>query len=212
MERFEGKAMQLMEYKKAAELLKRYKIGSIDSRSVTSAEQAIAFAGGGKIVMKVLSDKALHKSKAGLVKVGLQDKSEIGNAFRELEAKGKKYSPFKVLAQKMAKPGIEVIVGGRKDAQFGNLVLIGLGGIYVETFRDFALRVCPISKFDAEEMIGQLKSRKVITYNGKLDGALVSLLLRVSKLLTENDFAELDLNPVILREDGYDVVDIRVLS
>ncbi len=203
--------MRLVDYVEAAKLLRSYKINSVESRYVKSSDEAVRFAGKESIVLKAISGKAIHKSKAGLVKVSLSRKEEIVSAFKELNAKAKKFSPYKILAQKMAKGGIEVIVGGREDSQFGKLILIGLGGIYVETFRDFALRVCPITRFDAEEMVNQLKSKKVVTYNGKLDGVLVSLLMKVSKLIEEKKINELDLNPVILREDGYDVVDIRVI-
>lgn len=204
--------MQLVDYVEAARLLKSYKINSIDSRYVKNTGDAIRFAGRDRIVLKAISQKALHKSRAGLVMVGLEGKGEITKSFKELTKRAKRFSPYKILAQKMARGGIEVIIGGRIDSQFGKLVLIGLGGIYVETFRDFALRVCPITKFDAEEMIGQLRSKKVITYGGKLQGTLVKLLMDVSRLLVENKISELDLNPVILRENGYDVVDIRVIK
>ena len=96
--------------------------------------------------------------------------------------------------------------------QFGKFILIGLGGIYVEVFKDFALRVCPITRDDALDMIGQLKSRNVVTFNGKDTDMLVNLLLRVSKMLHDNEkIAELDLNPLIVREGSYEAVDIRIL-
>jgi|SRR5690348_3792740 len=203
--------MELMEYGAAAKLVNSYKIKSIESRYVKSAQEAISFSRGKKIVLKVLSGKALHKSKMGLVKVGLQNEKEIEAAFSELAKKGKKFAPYKIIAQKMAPGGIEIIIGGRNDAQFGKMVLLGLGGIYVETFKDFALRACPITRFDAKSMIAQLKSNKIVTYNGRMEAQLEDLLLKTSKLLVKTKLEELDLNPVIIREDGYDVVDIRVL-
>lgn len=203
----------LLEYFKAKRLLDKYGIRSVESKYVKSAEEAVRFAGGKPIVLKVLSEKQLHKSKAGLVKLGLEEKGEVKTAYKELETKAKKLTPYKIIAQKMAGRGIESIFGGREDDQFGKLVLIGLGGIYVEAFKDFALRTCPITKYDAEEMLDQLRSKQVITYNGKSDDMIIDLLMRTSKLLKENpSIKELDLNPVILRESSYDVVDIRVLE
>ncbi|MDE1851512.1 MAG: acetate--CoA ligase family protein [Candidatus Micrarchaeota archaeon] len=202
-----------MDYVEASSMLDKYGIRSIESRYVSSAEQAVKFAGSSPIVMKVLSGKALHKSRSGLVKLDLRGKEEIGRAFAELEKKAKSLSPYKIIAQKMAGKGIEVIIGGKTDEQFGKTILLGLGGIYVEVFKDFSLRICPIRQIDAKEMISQLKSGDVITYNGKNAKMLEELLMKVSKLLSANDrIAELDLNPVILREDGYDVVDIRILK
>lgn len=203
----------LLEYFKAKKLLDKYGIRSIDSKYVASADEALRFSGGKPIVLKVISDKQLHKSKAGLVRLGLEEKDAIRSAFKELDAKGKKIKPYKIIAQKMAGNGIESIFGGREDQQFGKLVLIGLGGIYVEAFKDFALRTCPITKYDAHEMLDQLKSKEVMTYNGNSTAMVSELLLKVSRLLKENpSIKELDLNPVILREDGYEVVDIRVLE
>lgn len=203
----------LLEYFKAKKLLDKHGIRSVDSKYVSSADEALRFSGGDPIVLKVISDKQLHKSKAGLVKLNLERKEEIKTAYKELEAKAKKIAPYKIIAQKMARKGIEAIFGGREDPQFGKLVLIGLGGIYVEAFKDFALRTCPITKYDALEMLDQLKSKDVITYKGKSTAMMTTLLLNVSKLLKENpSIKELDLNPVILWEDGYEVVDIRVLE
>ncbi len=203
----------LLDYFKAKGLLDRYGIDSVESRYVKSASDAVKFANGKPIVMKLLSEKQLHKSKAGLVRLGLSDSAEIKDAYDELERKGRSLKPYNIIAQQTAPNGIEAIVGGREDPQFGKLVLIGLGGIYVEAFKDFALRTCPITEYDAAEMISQLKSRDIMTHNGKSAKMLADLLIKVSKLLNDNpSIQELDLNPVIITEKGYEIVDIRVLE
>ncbi|MDE1825202.1 MAG: acetate--CoA ligase family protein [Candidatus Micrarchaeota archaeon] len=199
-----------MEYTSAAKLLKGYGIRSIESAYVRDAESAIKFSKGGKIALKGISSRALHKSKAGLVKLNLSSK-EIEPAFKEIEKRSKKFSPYRILAQRMAEPGIEIIIGGRVDPQFGKMILLGLGGIYVETFKDFSLRACPITAYDARKMVSELRSRRIITYGGRGSAQLESLLLKASKLIAQNKIGELDLNPVIVREKGYDVVDIRIL-
>src|SRR5271170_2168733 len=152
-------SMALLEYFEAKKLLDKYGIKSVDSKYVTSAADASKFSKDSKIVLKLISDKALHKSKAGLVKLNLSGEKEIGSAYNDLVKKGKTLTPYKIIAQKMAHGGVEIIIGGRTDPQFGKLILLGLGGIYVEVFKDFALRVCPITKADAEDMIDQLKSK-----------------------------------------------------
>ncbi len=203
----------LWDYFKAKGLLDRYGIKSIESRYVESKDDAVYFSEGKPIVMKLISERQLHKSKAGLVKLGLDDEKSIAKAYQELTSKGRNTRPYKIIAQKMAGSGVEAIIGGREDPQFGKLVLIGLGGIYVEAFKDFALRVCPIKEQDAMDMLDQLVSRDVVTYKGESRKMLSRLLINVSKLLNENqEIKELDLNPVILRKDGYDIVDIRVLQ
>ena len=205
--------MALLEYFEAKKLLDKYGIKSIDSKYISSSQDASKFAKDSKIVLKLISGKALHKSKAGLVKLNLSGTKEITAAYNDLVKKGKPFTPYKIMAQKLASSGVEIIVGGRTDPQFGKLILLGLGGIYVEVFKDFALRVCPITKGDAQDMIDQLKSKDVVTYHGKNAKILVEILLKVSKMLSENNnISELDLNPIIMKEDSYEAVDIRILE
>lgn len=205
--------MALLEYFEAKKLLDKYGIKSVDSKYVKSADDASKFAKDSRIVLKLISDKALHKSKAGLVKLNLSGNKEISAAYNDLVKKGKQLAPYKIIAQKMAFGGVEIIIGGRTDPQFGKLILLGLGGIYVEVFKDFALRVCPITKADADDMISQLKSKDVITYKGKNVKLLTEILLKVSKMLSENsEISELDLNPILIKEDSYEAVDIRILE
>ncbi len=203
---------ELVDYIEAYNMLKKYRIRSVESRYVNSADEAKEFSKGDAIVLKVLSQKALHKSRSGLVMLDLKDGS-IESAFKELKRKAEamQLRPYHIIAQKMVGNGIEIIVGGNTDQQFGKLVLIGLGGIYVETFKDFALRVCPITRYDAQSMLEQLKSGRVIAPDEKSKGMLVDLLMRVSKMFVENDITELDLNPVILHDGTYDAVDLRLM-
>ncbi len=203
---------ELMEYSKAYALLKKYKIRSVQSSYVSDAASAIKFANGKPIVLKAISNKALHKSKSGLIELNLSSDQEIKAAFSKLERKASKFKPYRILAQHMVKNGIEIIIGGKTDPQFGKLILLGLGGVYVEVFKDFALRVCPIQKYDASEMINQLKSKKIIAPDNKSVAMLETLLLSVSKMLENNQISELDLNPLILHDGTYDAVDLRILK
>ncbi len=202
----------LLEYEKAQRLLSRYKIKSVDSGYVKSAEEAIKFAKGKPIVLKAISQKALHKSKSGLIKLNLYTDKQIAEAFKDLSRRAAKFKPYKVLAQKMVTGSVEIIIGGKVDQQFGKMVLLGLGGIYVETFKDFALRACPITKYDALSMINQLKSKKVIAPDAQSQERVAALLLKASKMFEENKMEELDLNPIILHDNTYDAVDLRVLQ
>lgn len=203
----------LMEYKRANLLIKRYGIKSVDNKYVSSAEDAIRFAAGRPIAMKVISNKALHKTKSGLVKLNLLGKEDIRNAFYSLSKLAKKFRPYKIQVQSMIKGGLEIIIGGKTDPQFGKLILIGLGGVYVEVFRDFALRVCPISERDAINMLNQLKSKRIMAPDPSSEKMLIGLLRKVSRLLLENEnILELDLNPLILHDGTYDAVDIRILE
>ena len=204
--------MTLLDYMEAYQILEKYGIRSIESDYVKSADEAVEFSKDRNIVLKVISQNAMHKSKSGLVALDLNSPEKIKRAYADLEKKAQEFAPFKILAQVMAKKGIEIIIGGNTDPQFGKLILIGLGGIYVETFKDAASRVCPISSYDAKEMLLQLKSHSVIAPTPEAEKRVVDLLLKASKMFFDTKINELDLNPVIINENGYEAVDIRMID
>jgi acyl-CoA synthetase (NDP forming) len=124
--------------------------------------------------------------------------------------------PSGVLVQKMVSDGKEVILGAKRDPSFGPVVLFGLGGIYVEVLKESSLRVAPINRLEAEEMISELKVASIlkgIRGERPLDiGALVENLLRLSQLMM--DFPEIegiDINPVKVLEKGAVAVDARIV-
>lgn len=204
--------MELMDYMDAYRLLTRYGIKSVKSSYVENAREAVRFAAGNPVALKAISGRALHKSRSGLIMLNLGAESAIRDGFKKLEEKARRFKPYKILAQRMVVNGLEIIIGGRVDEQFGKLILIGLGGIYVETFKDFAMRVCPISKNDAKSMLEQLKSGSVIARDERMKETIGGLLLKTSRMLMENKINELDLNPIIIHDKTYDAVDIRILK
>jgi hypothetical protein len=201
----------LMDFMEASALLKRHGIRSIESAYVKDVDSALRFAKGMPIALKLISEKAMHKSRAGLVRLNLSRPEEIKGAMDYLLERGRALAPYKVLAQMMSQGGTEAIIGGKEDAQFGKVIMFGLGGVLVEAFKDTALRVCPIDQSDATDMVGQLRSKDAILASTD-PVMLADMLVRVSGMLyREKAVKELDLNPVILRKDGYDIVDIRVI-
>lgn len=205
-----------MDYMKAYKLLGAYGIRTVKSRYVKDADDAVMFSAGKPIVMKAISGKALHKSKSGLVALNLSGEQEIRKAFSALSRKARRFSPYRVLAQQMvpfSESNIEIIIGGNEDAQFGKLVLLGLGGIYVEAFRDFSLRICPITERDADAMIGELRSGHIIAKDESQRRMVRSLLMKASRMLARHrEIKELDINPVILHGGSYSAVDVRILK
>ncbi len=168
------------------------------------------------VVLKVVSDEILHKTDCGCVKVNLVSEHDLRSAYTQIMHNAGSAKVKGMLVQKMVKKGIELIVGGKKDEQFGQLILFGLGGIFVEVLKDVSVRVCPITIDEAREMIGEINGSPL------LKGArgtvpvdtekLAHLLVNVSKMLDENqEICELDLNPIIAYEDGYLAVDVRVI-
>lgn len=207
-----------MDLPKALALLKKYEIPFAEIAIARNKSEAVASAKklGFPVALKVFSKEILHKSDIGGVKLNIQGEQELEAAYDSIMkvCSGKKCEG--VLAQKMARRGVELIVGGKMDAQFGPLILFGLGGIYVEVLRDVSTRVCPISREDAKEMISEIRGKALLegVRGGKpVDKkAIEDLLVNTSKMLSENNFAELDLNPVIAYEKGCLVVDIRVIE
>ncbi len=163
------------------------------------------------LVAKVSSDKILHKTDVGGVILGINNREELGAAVKNLLEKFDE----PVLVEEMLEGGIEVIIGVTKDPTFGHAIMFGLGGIFTEVFRDVTFRVLPINRMDAQWMLGEIKGRKLLEgYRGmKVDReALIDLLLRVSKFVEENPKIEgMDLNPVLLMEKGYAVLDAKII-
>jgi len=165
------------------------------------------------VAIKIVSPEVEHKTDIGGVKVGIRNEPVLRHHYKEImeNAKGKKVTG--VLVQKMARKGVELIIGGKKDPQFGHMVVLGLGGIYVEIFKDISARICPLTAQDVQEMISELKAHPI------LEGArgrkpinkktIVSLVLKTCQFMEKEDVKEMDLNPVICDEKGCDIVDVR---
>jgi len=112
--------------------------------------------------------------------------------------------------------GTEIIIGGKRDIQFGPTILVGLGGIYVEVFKDFQIGICPVSKGNAKEMLEKLKSYPILKGTRGKKGVnldkLIETILKVSNLmLKEENLQELDLNPLIATEKEIIAVDARAI-
>jgi acetyltransferase len=183
------------------------------------AAAASAF-GDAPLAMKVVSKDILHKSDAGGVRLGLRGETALREAFDAIMASCQAYRPGAdirgVLVTPMARKGTEVIIGVSRDPIFGPVLMFGLGGIFVEVLEDVAFRAIPLTRHDARSMVAQIEARKILEgVRGEVgvdQEALVDLLLRVSSIVAAYpQLGELDLNPVIAYEDGYAIVDARVI-
>ena len=170
--------------------------------------------------VKVLSQDILHKSDAGAVILGVGDRDAVRKAIATIarlpdvhEARVDGY-----LVEEMAGAGREVVIGSFRDPQFGPMLMVGLGGIFVELLQDVAFRLCPISRLDAVSMLAQLRAQRVLDgvrgQRGVDRDALVDMMLRIGGddgvLMTlDSDIAELDLNPVIVSAECAVAVDAR---
>ena len=166
-----------------------------------SKDEAIEFAEttGYPVVLKGCSDKAVHKTEMGIVKLNVKSKNDLIQAYDEIISKG--FELDGILVQEMIDGNREFVAGLTHDSQFGACVVFGLGGIFTEVFKDVSFRVVPITEYDALEMINEIKTNKLLDeFRGSpaVDkNLLVNVLTGISKLCVENmDIAEIDINPL----------------
>ena len=204
------------------ELLKRSGISVVDTKLATSKAEAVALSQqiGFPVVMKIVSPDITHKSDIGGVKLGLKTAEEIGKAYDDIINAVKQKQPEAVVGgvsvQRMAQPGVEVIIGMSKDAQFGPVLMFGLGGILVEILKDVSFRIVPLTRRDAREMIKEIKGYPLLEgYRGQkaVDiSKLEEMLLKLSDFAEQHpEVKEIDLNPLFAYSDGAVAVDARVI-
>ena len=205
--------MALLDLAASKKLAQKYGIGFARSFTVGSERQVGEACRklGFPVAMKIVSAKIVHKTEAGGVKLNLQSREEALQAFRRL----KRLKGFKGVEIQEMLEGTELIIGGKTDPQFGPVVLFGLGGIFVEVLKDVSLRICPISRKDAREMVREIKGRPLLEgARGRKKVNLKALednLLKVSKLMQREKVKELDLNPVVAVGNKVKAIDARVV-
>ena len=173
------------------------------------------------VVMKIASPQIIHKSDAGGVKVGLKNDKEILSAFREIVKNAKKYDKKAlikgVLILEMVKGGKEMIIGSKLEPGFGPVIMLGMGGIYVEILKDVTFRLAPVTDKEANDMISSIKTQKLLKgVRGEKPSDINKLsecIQRLSQLVTDfKEIKELDMNPVLVMEKGKGckILDVRI--
>ena len=165
------------------------------------------------VALKVCSSKILHKTDVGGVKLNIKDKKELKKIFKEFR---KKFPKENLLVDQMEEKGVEIIIGLVQDPTFGLSIMCGIGGIYTELYQDVTFRVVPIDRYDAEQMVEEIKGKKLlegfrnIPANKQL---VIDLLMKVSKIGEELDehIDQMDLNPVFVYEKSLCVVDAKLI-
>lgn len=206
----------------ALRLLATYDLPVIPHRLARSADEAAAAAQelGCPVALKVVSPGIIHKSDVGGVVLNVPTPAEARAAFtriREGVTRHRVHAAVDgVLVARMAAPGTEVILGMLRDPQFGPAVMAGLGGIFVELYKDVAFRLPPLTPAAARAMLMELKAAPLLTgYRGQpprdLD-ALATCACAVGRIASEHpEIHEMDLNPVLAYERGCVIVDAKIL-
>jgi acyl-CoA synthetase (NDP forming) len=199
---------------RAAGVLVTPAIAAPDARTAVAAAGSV----GWPVVVKLDAPDVAHKSDIGGVVVGLRDAGAVRRAFGEVVAAGRRAGaePRGVLVQPMAAPGVEVIVGAKRDGHFGPVVMVGLGGVLTEVLADVAIRLAPVSLAEALVMLDELRGAAVLT--GTRGGpavdraALASFIVSVgAAVIAHPDWVEVDCNPVIAGPDGAVAVDALIV-
>ncbi len=187
----------------------------------TSGRDAVKLANeiGYPLVMKIVSPQIVHKTEAGGVKVNITSEDEVIKSYNEIITSVKEKVPDAdikgVLLEEMVH-GPEFIIGTTVDPQFGQLIMFGIGGVFVEIYKDVSFRLVPITEGDAKDMLSEIKGKPL------LDGArgfpkadrkeLVNILVSVSDLVDKFPaILEMDINPLVVTKKGAIAVDAKII-
>ena len=207
-----------------AKLLASYRIPMADSKLTHNSKEAIEAANkiGYPVVLKVTSPDILHKTEVGAIKLGIANDQELEAVYDKVLLNAKKHYPeaniLGVTVYKMVHTTVEVAIGAKRDPVFGPFVMFGLGGIYIEIFKDFEIRLAPTSIEEATQMIKSIKSYALL--NGYRNGEkfdiepLARAVSGLSKMMIDfPEISEVDINPIHLSEnkDGILALDAKVI-
>ncbi|MQF48814.1 acetyl-CoA synthetase [SAR202 cluster bacterium AC-647-N09_OGT_505m] len=204
------------------ELIQGTGIPIVETRLARSKSQAVSISRelGLPVVLKIVSPDVVHKSDVGGVKIGLSSLGQVRTAYDDILSSTRAAVPSAsiqgVSVQKMADPGVEVIIGATKDPQFGHVIMFGLGGVLVELLRDVSLRLVPLTARDARLMIREIRSLPMLQGFRQYPPCdlekLEEAILNLSHFLEKHpEIKELDLNPILCYPKGLVAVDARVV-
>lgn len=203
-------------------LLQGTGIPVVETRLARNKSQAVSIAQelGLPVVLKIVSPDVIHKSDVGGVITGISSAGQVRTSYDSILSSTLSAVPSAsiqgVSVQKMADPGVEVIIGATKDPQFGHVIMFGLGGVLVEILRDVSLRLVPLTSRDARLMVREIKSLPLLQgfrHYPECDlGKIEEAILNLSNFLEKHpEIKELDLNPILCYPDGLVAVDARVV-
>ena len=194
----------------------KFKVASTPEEAVDFAEEI-----GYPVVLKVVSPDVLHKSDVGGVLLNVLDADGVREGFKRILDTVRGHVPdarvVGVLVEEMAPKGVaEIIVGALKDPQFGQTLMFGLGGVFVEILKDVTFRIAPIDEQEAHEMIREIRAYPILEgYRGQPPAdvnAIARILVNASRLVMDHpEIKEMDLNPIIVYERGAKTVDARII-
>jgi len=208
--------MNLLSFKETKQLFKKHNISIKGTGLFEKKQDALIYANkiGFPVVLKVYSDKVIHKTEENAVITNIQNDKEFKKSFTFLDRKFKDKEG--IIVQKQFK-GRELVIGLNYDKTFGPVIMVGLGGIFVEVLNDVSFRLCPLKKRDAKEMLEELKGYRILqSFRGSKKvnlNKLQELLVNLSKfLLKEKNIHSVDFNPIFIDEKEINIADFRIIT
>ncbi|HEC82713.1 MAG TPA: acetyl-CoA synthetase [Thermoplasmatales archaeon] len=162
------------------------------------------------VVLKVSSEKIFHKTDVGAIILDIKNKEELILSYKKFK---EKFPEETLIVEEMEKKGIEFISGVINDNAFGKCIMVGMGGIFTEIYKDISFRMLPVTEKEIYDMLHDLKVSKIFHgYRIKVDlKALIDILIKVSRIAEDIEIKQLDLNPIFLYERGAKVIDAKAV-
>lgn len=203
--------MNILAEKNAEDFLEKNDFPVVKRMAAKTREEVFKAAGkiGFPVVLKLSAENIIHKTELDAVAVDLRNEQEVEKALKKMP----RVKDAGFLIQKFVK-GHELLVGLKKDAAFGHVLIFGLGGIYTEVFRDVSMRVLPAGRKEIEKMVLETKAFQILTARGKKFSMqkLVDILEKTARLAQKYpEIQELDINPLIVNEKECVVADARIV-
>jgi len=209
--------MEILSFEETKKLLLKYKLPFCRTEIFNSKEKALLFAEqiGFPVVLKIHAQKIFHKSEIGGVKTNIKNKEEFEEYWEEIQKNIEGKNIEGVLVQEMC-GGNEIALGMKRDSQFGPVLMFGLGGIFIEIIKDVSLRVAPITKGEAIEMMRETRGIKILEgARGKKKADLeriAEMLVNLSNLsIKEENIQSIDFNPVMVSGSNACIADFRII-
>ncbi len=209
-------AKNLTEYD-SKKILKKYKIPVTSEKTVTDVEEAVKFSDeiGYPVVLKGSGEELSHKTELNLMHLNLNNEESVRKSYNELIS-NKKAGVKEVLVQEMVTGDRELLVGLTRDVQYGPCVMFGLGGIFTEIHNDVTFKIAPLSKYDAMEMMDEIRGKKILgSFRGKTPidrEILAEILINIGQLGLENcEIKEIDINPLKIKNGKPVAVDALIV-
>ncbi|MGI6297084.1 MAG: acetate--CoA ligase family protein [Minisyncoccales bacterium] len=208
--------MNLLSFKETKQLFRKHNISIKGTGLFQEKQDALNYANkiGFPVVLKIYSDKVIHKTEENAVITNIQNNKEFKESFTFLDQKFKDKEG--IIVQKQFK-GRELVIGLNYDKTFGPVIMAGLGGIFVEVLNDVSFRLCPLKKRDAKEMLEELKGYRILqSFRGSKEvnlNKLQELLVNLSNfLLKEKNIHSVDFNPIFINEKEINIADFRIIT